>query len=162
VFLDNGHDNFTIGKACKSSSGFFDGDIDDVKIFSKALSASEVLALYDEPELGQADLLPQYDTGASKQDNLTKLDNGPNGKNFPVGQITTSGSLSDIVSITIITDGSTDLPDGQHQVTVTQSLDRETLENSQPLTIEIDITQPRMIYHTPTREQITVVDYMGF
>jgi len=160
--LDNGHDNFTIGKACKSSSGFFDGDIDEVRIFSKALSASEVLALYDEPELGQADLLPQYDTGASKQDNLTKLDNGPTDKNVPIGQITASGNLNDIVSVIFITDGSTDLPDGQNQITATQSLDGKTSENSQPLTIEIDITQFRMIYRTPTREQTTVVDYMGF
>jgi len=46
--LDNGHDSFAIGQACASGGGYFNGDVDDVRIFSRALSASKVLALYDE------------------------------------------------------------------------------------------------------------------
>ncbi|UCH70806.1 MAG: LamG domain-containing protein, partial [Candidatus Bathyarchaeota archaeon] len=46
--LDNGSDNFAIGKAYKTSKEYFDGNVDDVRIFSRALSEEAINVLYNE------------------------------------------------------------------------------------------------------------------
>ncbi len=137
------------------------------------LTAAELesLANFDFPSApGAPDLVAQYDTGSSSDDNLTRLDNSDATKvlafdvsNTIAGATVTIYADGTAIGSTVATadgvtrvttSGTVDLADGSHTITArqTEAGGIESLDSA-ALTIQIDTAPPVIVSTTPTLDQ---------
>jgi len=113
------------------------------------------------PTTGRPDLLPERDSGTSRNDDITSIDNSTPGRalRFSVaGTVvgatltlyadgTAIGSALAIGDVTVVeTNGSHDLSDGAHSITARQALAAKSpSEDSATLAVTIDTTPPTVV-----------------
>jgi cyclophilin family peptidyl-prolyl cis-trans isomerase len=141
---------------------------------------TQILPVFVDPPAPSApDLQPEFDTGSSPTDNVTRLDNSNQAGrlNFVVGGVTAGAQVqlfdgqtligqgtvpAGATSITITTNGTVDLIDGQHSITAVQTLVDQDVEvgnvsdevdiasaASVPLALTVDTVAPTISSTAP-------------
>jgi cyclophilin family peptidyl-prolyl cis-trans isomerase len=120
----------------------------------------------DPPAPSAPDLQPAFDTGSSPTDNVTLRDNSSQASrlDFLVGNVLAGAQVqlfdgqtligqgtvaAGATSITITTNGTVDLTDGQHSITAVQTLANLAGPASAPLTLTIDTAAPTISSTAP-------------